>query len=395
VIAFDLTPEQKEMQARARRFAQEEVAPIAAEYDRRGEHPAFVIERAYQEGLINLAIPAEYGGGGKGGVTNCLVTEELGAACAGVTTTIMVNSLATTPLVLFGTEEQNMAFLEPLCQQHQLAAFCLTEREAGSDASNVRTTAVRDGDSYLINGCKCFISNGSIASLYTVFALTDPERGARGMSALIVPADAPGISIPKVEDKMGQRASNTAEILFSNVRVPQENLLSREGHGFAVALKTLDYARAGVAALATGVARHAVELATGYAQQRIQFGKPIADLQGIQFMLADMGMLVEASRLLAWQAAWLADQGLPNGKESAIAKCFASDAAMRCATDAVQIFGGYGYMRDYPVEKLLRDAKLLQIYEGTNQIQRLVIARSLLKGRQDRDDRIAVGVSHG
>ena len=381
MISFRLTPELEELQARARRFAREEILPIAAEYDRRGEHPAFIIERAYQEGLINLAIPAEYGGGGQGALANCIVTEELGAACAGITTTIMVNTLATTPLVLFGTEEQKERFLKPLCQNHQLAAFCLTEREAGSDAGNVRTTAILDGDEYVLNGVKCFISNGAIASLYTVFAITDPERGPRSMTAFIVPAGLPGISITKIEDKMGQRASNTAEITFADVRIPRENMLGREGRGFAVALKTLDAARAGVAALATGVARRALELATEYAQKRIQFGKPIAEQQAIQFMLADMAMQVEASRLLSWYAAWLTDQGLPNSKESAMAKCFASDVAMRVTTDAVQIFGGYGYMRDYPVEKLMRDAKLLQIYEGTNQIQRLVIARHLLKGQ--------------
>ncbi len=381
MISFRLTPEMEALQARARRFAQEEIAPIAAEYDRRGEHPAFIIDRVYEEGLINLAVPAEYGGGGLGPLANCIVTEELGAACAGITTTVMVNSLATTPLVLFASEEQKQKFLVPLCRQRRLAAFCLTEREAGSDAGNVRTTAVLDGDSYLLNGCKCFISNGSIASLYTVFALTDPERGTRGMSALLVPADLPGVSVTKVEDKMGQRASNTAEITFKDVRVPRENLLGKEGRGFAVALKTLDFARAGVAALATGLARHAVELATAYLEKRVQFGKPIAEQQGLQFMLADMATAVEAARLLTWQAAWLAEEGLPNSKESAMAKCFASDTAMRVATDAVQLFGGYGYMRDMPVEKLMRDAKLLQIYEGTNQIQRLVISRSLFKGR--------------
>jgi acyl-CoA dehydrogenase len=381
VISFRLSPEMEELQARARRFAREEIIPIAAEYDRRGEHPAFIIERVYQEGLINLSIPAEYGGGGRGALANCIVTEELGAACAGITTTIMVNTLATTPLILFGTEEQKQRFLGTICRERQLAAFCLTEREAGSDAGAVRTMALRDGDDYVIDGCKCFISNGSIASLYTVFALTDPERGARSMTAFVVPADAPGITITKVEDKMGQRASNTAEITFRNVRVPRESMLGREGRGFAVALKTLDFARAGVAALATGVARRALELATEYAGQRIQFGKPIAEQQGLQFMLADMAIQVEASRLLAWQAAWMADEGLPNSKESAIAKCFAADVAMRATTDAVQLFGGYGYMRDQPVEKLMRDAKLLQIYEGTNQIQRMVIARNLLKGR--------------
>jgi acyl-CoA dehydrogenase len=381
VISFRLTPDLEELQARARRFAQEEIAPIAADYDRRGEHPAFIIERAYQEGLINLTVPKEYGGGGRGAMANCIVTLELGAACGGITTTIMVNTLATTPFTLFATEEQKQAFLRPLCEQRQLAAFCLTEREAGSDAGNVQTQALPDGDSYVINGRKCFISNGSISSLYTVFALTDPERGTRSMTAFIVPADLPGVAITKVEDKMGQRASNTAEITFTNVRVPKENMLGRDGRGFAVALRTLDFARAGVAALSTGVARHALELATAYVQQRIQFGKPIAEQQGLQFMLADMAMAVEASRLLSWQAAWMSDEGLPNSKESAIAKCYAADTAMRVTTDAVQIFGGYGYMRDQPVEKLMRDAKLLQIYEGTNQIQRMVIARSLLKGR--------------
>jgi len=381
MISFRLTPELEELQARARRFAREEIAPITAEYDRRGEHPAFIIDRVYEEGLINLSVPKEYGGGGRGALANCIVTEELGAACGGITTTIMVNTLATTPLILFGTEEQKQAFLKPLCERRQLAAFCLTEREAGSDAGNVQTRALPDGDSYVINGRKCFISNGSISSLYTVFALTDPERGTRSMTAFIVPADLPGVAITKVEDKMGQRASNTAEITFTDVRVPAGNMLGRDGRGFAVALKTLDFARAGVAALSTGVARHALELATAYVQERIQFGKPIAEQQGLQFMLADMAVAVEAARLLSWQAAWLSDEGLPNSKESAIAKCFAADAAMRVTTDAVQIFGGYGYMRDMPVEKLMRDAKLLQIYEGTNQIQRMVIARSLLKGR--------------
>lgn len=381
MISFRLSPEMEQLQARARRFAREVIAPVAAEYDRRGEHPAFIIERAYEEGLINLSVPREYGGGGLGALANCIVTEELGAACAGIATTIMVNTLATTPLILFGTEEQKQSFLKPLCERRQLAAFCLTEREAGSDAGNVQTRILPDGDSYVINGRKCFISNGAISSLYTLFGLTDPERGTRSMTAFIVPADLPGIAVTKIEDKMGQRASNTAEITFTDVRVPKEYMLGREGRGFAVALKTLDFARAGVAALATGLARHALELATDYVQQRIQFGKPIAEQQGLQFMLADMAMGVEASRLLALQAAWMADEGLPNSKESAIAKCFAADTAMRVATDAVQLFGGYGYMRDQPVEKLMRDAKLLQIYEGTNQIQRLVIARSLLKGR--------------
>jgi len=377
LVDFSLTEELQDLQRRAQEFAAREIIPIAAEYDRRGEVPMHVVERAFEAGFLNLTVPRELGGGGCSALASAIVTEELAYGCAGITTTIMANGLALTPLLLFATPEQLERFVRPFCQKPQLAAFCLTERQAGSDAGAIQTTAIPDGDSYVINGVKCFITNGAVASLYTVFALTDPERGPRGASALIVPADTPGISITKVEDKMGQRASNTAEITFKDVRVPKENLLSKEGRGLQVALKTLDYARAGVGALATGVARRALDLAVAYAKERHQFGMPIIQQEMVQQMLADMAMKVDASRLLTWRAAWLVDQGMRVTKESAMAKCFAADAAMEVTTDAVQIFGGYGYMRDYPVEKLMRDAKLIQIYEGTNQIQRLVIARHL------------------
>jgi len=377
VIDFSLTDDLRDLQQKARDFAAQEIIPVAAEYDRRGEVPMRVVEKAFEMGLLNLTVPKEVGGGGQSAIGSAIATEELAYGCTGITTTIMANGLALTPLVLFGTPKQLDQFLRPFCEQPHLAAFCLTERQAGSDAGAIQVTAIPDGDGYVINGVKCFITNGSVASLYTVFALTNPDRGPRGASALIVPADTPGITITKVEDKMGQRASDTAEITFTDVRVPKANLLSRQGRGLQVALKTLDFARAGVGALATGLARRALDLAVAWAKERHQFGKPINRQQMVQQMLADMATRVEASRLLTWQAAWMADQGLRLSRQSAMAKCFSADTAMEATTNAVQIFGGYGYMRDYPVEKLMRDAKLIQIYEGTNQIQRLVIARHL------------------
>jgi len=377
VIDFSLTDDLRDLQQKARDFAAQEIIPVAAEYDRRGEVPMQVVEKAFERGLLNLTVPREVGGGGQSAIGSAIATEELAYGCTGITTTIMANGLALTPLVLFGTPEQLDQFLGPFCEQPHLAAFCLTERQAGSDAGAIQVTAIPDGEDYVINGVKCFITNGSLASLYTVFALTNPDRGPRGASALIVPADAPGITITKIEDKMGQRASDTAEITFTDVRVPKANLLSREGRGLQVALKTLDFARAGVGALATGLARRALDLAVDWAKERHQFGKPINRQQMVQQMLADMATRVEASRLLTWQAAWMADQGMRLSRQSAMAKCFSADTAMEVTTNAVQIFGGYGYMRDYPVEKLMRDAKLVQIYEGTNQIQRLVIARHL------------------
>jgi acyl-CoA dehydrogenase len=316
---------------------------------------------------------------GYGALQNAIIAEELGAACVGISITLLVNALALTPIQMVGNEEQREKFLRPIAKGAKPAAFCLTERQAGSDASAIQTTALPDGDQFVINGQKCFITNGGLADIMVVFALTDPNRGARGVSAIVVPANTPGIRVTKVEDKMGQRASNTAELTFEDVRVPQANLLGKRGRGFAIALSTLDFGRSGVAALSVGLARTALEHATAYAKEREQFGAPIMVNQGVSFMLADMAIKVEAARLLTWQAAWLADTGARATAESAMAKCFASDAAMDVATCAVQILGGKGYMRDYPVEKLMRDAKLLQIYEGTNQIQRMVIARRLGK----------------
>ena len=377
MIDFSLSDDLLEIQARARRFGQEEILPIAAEYDRKAEVPPAIVAKAQAAGLLNVTIPKEYGGMSYGALQSAIIAEELGAACAGISITILVNGLALTPVYLFGTDEQKDKFLRPIAEQGKLAAFALTERGAGSDAGMIKTTALPDGDDFVINGQKCFITSGSLADLFTVFALTDPERGTRGASAIIVPGNTPGIRVTKVEDKMGQRASNTVELTFENVRVPQANLLGKPGRGFPIALQTLDFGRSGVAALSVGVARAALQHATAYARTREQFGAPIINNQAIAFMLADMATKVEAARLLYMQAAWMADSGMKVSLYSAMAKCFASDTAMEVTTNAVQIFGGYGYMKDYPVEKLMRDAKLLQIYEGTNQIQRLVIARNL------------------
>jgi acyl-CoA dehydrogenase len=379
VIGFSLSDDLREIQARAARFAQEEILPIAAEYDRKGEVPPGIAEKAKAAGLLNVTIPQEYGGMGYGALQSAIIAEELGAACAGISITILVNGLALTPIQLFGNDEQKERFLRPIAETGKLAAFCLTERGAGSDASSLKTTALPDGDDLVINGQKCFITSGGLAEVMTVFALTDPERGPRGVSAIIVPGKASGIRVSKVEDKMGQRASNTVELTFENVRVPRANLLGKPGRGFPIALQTLDFGRSGVAALSVGVARAALGYAVTYAKERQQFGAPIVNNQGVSFLLADMAMKVEAARLLTWQAAWMVDQGLAVTDKSAMAKCFASDTAMAVTTDAVQIHGGYGYMKDYPVEKLMRDAKLLQIYEGTNQIQRMVIARQLAR----------------
>ena len=379
MIDFSLSEDLLEIQARARKFAQEEILPIAAEYDRKAEVPPGIADKAKAAGLMNVTIPKQYGGMGYGALESAIIAEELGAACSGISITILVNGLALTPIQLFGTEEQKRKFLCPATEGAKLASFCLTERDAGSDASSLKTTALPDGDDFVINGQKCFITSGSMAEVMTVFALTDPSRGPRGVSAIVVPADTPGIHVTKIEDKMGQRASDTVELTFEDVRVPQENLLGKPGRGFPIALQTLDFGRSGVAALSVGVARAALEYAIARAKERHQFGAPILANQGISFMLADMATKVEAARLLTWQAAWFADHGQKVTDKSAMAKCYASDTAMEVTTDAVQIFGGYGYMKDYPVEKLMRDAKLLQIYEGTNQIQRMVIARQLGK----------------
>lgn len=380
MIGFSLNEEQQQLRAHARAFAQKEMAPVAAELDRSGAFPMDILHKAFEQGLMNECVPAEYGGPGRSNFDAAIITEELGAACMGIGTCIMANSLALTPIILFGSDAQKERYLRWQTREFRIAAFSLTERGAGSDAGASTTTAVRDGDCYVLNGDKCFCTNGGYADVYVVFASTSPDRGVMGMSAFIVEKSM-GIEVGKAEDKMGQRASNQVELHLRNVRVPAENLLGREGRGFQVAMGTLDRTRAGTAAGAVGIARRALEEAVRYANERVQFGQPLAKNQAIQFKLADMGTSLEAARLLTWQAAWLADQGMRQSKEAAMAKCFAGDTAMAVTTEAVQILGGCGYSREYPVEKLMRDAKLMQIYEGTQEIQRMVIAREVLKSR--------------
>ncbi len=379
MVDFQLTEEQEAVRKLARDFALKEMRPAAREYDEKEEFPWPIVKTAHEIGLLNSVIPEEYGGVGADRLTECLIAEELFYGCAGMGTSLMANNLGLTPIVLAGTEEQKERFLTPFVEEPIMASFCLTEPGAGSDAAGIRTRAVREGDFYILNGTKQFITNGSVASYYTVFATLDPSLRHKGMIALVVPRDTPGISIGKVEHKMGQRASDTAQVVFEDVRVPVANRLGEEGEGFKIAMRTLDNSRAGIAACAVGIARAAFEDARQYALDRQQFGQPIANFQAIQFMLADMAIKIETARLIVWKAAWLADQGLPHSKESSMAKAYATDIAMQVTTDAVQIFGGYGYTREFLVEKYMRDAKLMQIYEGTNQIQRLVIARHLLK----------------
>jgi len=378
VIGFSLTEEQQALKAMAREFAEKEMKPNAAKYDEGEEFPEDVMKKAFEVGFLTCTIPKEYGGEGLSNIDKVIISEELAAGCAGMYTTIMVNALAYTPIILFGTDEQKKKFLTPQIKKMSFASFCLTEREAGSDASSLKTTAKKVGSEYIINGSKCFISNGGIASLYVVFANSNPEKGARGISAFIVPRETPGLSVGKVEDKMGHRASNTVELFFEDVKVPQENLLAKEGIGFIIAMRTLDNTRAPVGAAGVGVAKVALQYAIEYAKTRIQFGKPIALFQHTGFKIAQMATEINAARHLVWHAAWLVDEGKPCGKESAMAKAYASDVAMKVTTEALQILGGYGYMKDYPMEKLMRDAKLLQIYEGTNEIQRLVISREVI-----------------
>jgi acyl-CoA dehydrogenase len=337
------------------------------------------VEKAHAIGLINTTVPEQYGGGGLGYFDDCLIAEEFGAGCSGIYSSFGASTLGLTPLILGATPEQMERLMKPFCAEPALASFCLTEPGAGSDVAGVRTRARRDGDVYVINGTKRFITNAGVAKLYTVVATLDPELRHRGLILLVVPPDLPGVSVGKKEEKMGQRAADTREIVFEDVRVPVNNRLGDEGKGFELVMATLDKIRAEVAATAVGVGRAAMEAAAQYAREREAFGQPISSFQAVQFKMADMAIKVEAARLLVWRAAWLADQGLRTSYESSIAKAFATDSAMQITTDAVQIFGGYGYIREYPVEKYMRDAKLLQIYEGTSEIQRLVISRWLLR----------------
>lgn len=378
MIDFSLSEEQEALQKMSREFAQKEMKPNAAKYDKGDEFPEDVMQKAFAAGFLTCNIAEEYGGGGLSDLETVIISEELAAGCAGLYTTMMVNALAYTPLNLFGSDEQKKRFLVPQTEKMSFASFCLTEREAGSDASAQKTKAVKVGSEYVINGSKCFISNGGIASFYVVFANSDPDKGVRGISAFVVPRETPGLIIGKEEDKMGHRASNTVELFFEDVKIPEENLLAKEGMGFIIAMRTLDKTRGPVGAAGVGVARTALEYAVEYSRTRIQFGKPIALFQNTSFKIAQMASEINAARFLVWNAAWLLDEGLPAGKEAAMAKSYGSDVAMKVTTEALQILGGYGYMRDYPMEKLMRDAKLLQIYEGTNEIQRMIIAREII-----------------
>jgi acyl-CoA dehydrogenase len=380
MVDFTLTDEQKALREMAHDFAVKEIRPVAWDYDRDGTWPQDIIEKAWEVGLMNSHIPEEYGGAGAGFLDGCLIEEELSWGCSGIQTTLGCNGLATTPVLLGASEEVKREYLGRLTEAPLLASFCLTEPDAGSDVSGMRTTAVRKGDKYVINGSKCFITNGGYANWYTVYAKTDKDAGHRGISAFVVPRDA-GVVVDKKEDKLGQRASNTATISFDDVEVPAENLLGEENKGFKLAMMTLDRTRPGVAAMAVGIARAAFEFAVNYSRERVQFGVPIAMHQAIQFMIADMATDIEAARLLTWKSAVMLDQGERNTLISSHAKRFAADAAMKVATDAVQAYGGYGFIKDYPVEKLFRDAKIMQLYEGTSQIQRLVIARETLLPR--------------
>lgn len=379
MIDFSLTSEQKALQDLARRFAEKEIIPVALQYDREPFVPDALLEKAHKAGLMNLTTPKEYGGHGMGLLEAALITEELNAGCAGIGGMITINSLACGPILIGGSDEQKKRFLIPLCESGKTASFGLTERGAGSDAAGVKTRAVRKGNDYVLNGQKCFITNASFAALYTIFATTDPSRGTKGITAFVVPRETPGISIGKVEDKMGQRALNVAEVNLDDVVIPAGNVLGAEGQGFKIAMETLNEGRINIATTALGIARAALAASIKYAGEREQFGKPIGTFQAINFMLADMAAAVDASRLLTWYAASRSDQGLPFVREAAQAKLFASDTAMWVTTDAVQIHGGYGYTREFMVEKLMRDAKLTQIYEGTNQVNRIVAGGALMR----------------
>lgn len=375
---YRLTDEQLALQKMAREFAQREIVPLARKMDEQEELDPFLVKRLAEYGLQSLNSPVEYGGSGLDAMGICIVLEELARGCASVAVASAATALAAYPLLLAGTDEQKKRFLPPIGEGGGLASFCLTEAEAGSDAASIATTAVRVGREYVLNGIKAFVSNGGLAEFYLVFATTDRTKGSKGISAFVVPKGTPGLRIGKKLKTMGIRAADTREIVLEDVRVPAGHLVGREGQGFVLAMEALDLARPGVGAMSVGIAQAAFDMALQYAKQRHQFGKPIAEFQTIQMMLADMAMKVEAARHLVYQAAFTLEQGLPFTKEAAMAKAFASDVAMEVTTQAVQILGGYGFTRDYLAEKYMRDAKIMQIFEGTNQIQRLVIAKQLL-----------------
>ena len=375
---FDLSDEQKEFQKLARDFTRQEIIPVAGELDEKGEFPHDIVKKAWELGLMNVELPESIGGLGLGIFENCIINEELAYGCTGIATTIMGNTLASKPILIAGTDDQKKEFLGRLLEEPRLASYCASEPDAGSDVAGMKCRYKKVGDDYVINGTKMWITNGGYADWFIVFATSDPELRHGGITAFVVPGDTPGITRMKKENKLGQRASDTRQIVFEDVVVPAKYRLGEEGKGFKIAMKTFDHTRPDIGSLACGIMRRALDESVAYAKDRKAFGVPIAQHQAIQFILADMAIAYEAGHLMTFKAASLLDSGAEATIISSYAKAFSADNAMRVATDAVQVFGGAGYTKEYPVEKLMRDAKLLQIYEGTSQIQRIVIARRLL-----------------
>ena len=384
-MEYFLNEQQKTIKGLARRIAEERIVPVRAELDEKEEFPWEITKELANADMFRVFIPQEYEGLGGGCLDLCLVVEELSRACGGVAISYAADALGCLPMIHHGNEEQKSRYLPAVASGERLTAFALTESTAGSDASNIRTTATRERGHYVLNGTKQFVTNGGAAEIYTVIAMTDPTRGSRGASALIVEKDTPGFSFGKKEKKMGIRASATRELVFRDCRVPEANLIGKEGQGFIISMRTVDRSRPGVAAQAVGIAQGALEAAVEYARQRVQFGHPVSSLQAVQHMLASMAIELEAARAMVYAVARTIDSGAKNFTEVAgMAKVFASDMAMRVTTDALQIFGGVGYMRDYPIEKMMRDAKITQIYEGTNQVLRNAIALELMKRKAKR-----------
>ncbi|MCA9706021.1 MAG: acyl-CoA dehydrogenase family protein [Myxococcales bacterium] len=372
------TEEQQALVDTARKFAAEHIIPVAGEYDEKGEHPEAVFRAAWDLGLMNVEVPEAYGGLGLSTLEGCLISEQLAFGCAGIATSIMCNHLGALPLMIAGSEAQKQKYLGWLTEEFIFASYCCSEPEAGSDVAGMRTRLEKDGDGWVLNGQKRWITNGGHASFYTGFGTIDPGLRHKGITAFVIPRDRKGVSVGKKENKMGQRASNTTDVIFEDVRLTADDLLGEPGQGFAIAMETFDKSRPMIAACAAGLIARALHESSAYAKERKTFGVPIAQHQAIQFMIAEMAMAHEATQLLYSKAAWEVDNGIRRTNTSAIAKAMGADLAMKCTTDAVQVFGGYGYTKEYPVEKLMRDAKLLQIYEGTSQIQRMVIAKNIL-----------------
>jgi len=379
MISFKPSEEQQQFRELAREFAKNEITPGAAELDEKEEFPEALCRKGWELGFMNCHVPQEVGGMGLGTLEECLMAEEIGWGCTGVGTSMICNTLAEAPVIVAGNDDQKRRFLTPLVEEFGFCAYCVTEPGAGSDVQGLKTVAKKVGNDYVLSGQKMWITNAVQAKWFFVLAYTDMTKGHKGLSGLLVPADSPGIKIGKHEPKLGQRCSDTRGVTFEDVEVPAANLLGKEGDGWKAAMMAFDHSRPVVAALAVGLARSAMEHAARYAKERKTFGVPLAQHEGVSFMIADMAKDIEAARLLTWLAAWTIDQGQRNTLQAAYAKCFAADTAMRVATDAVQVFGGYGFSREYPVEKLMRDAKIFQIYEGTSQIQRLIIAKEIFE----------------